>query len=115
MAVFRFNITVKVNENEDVYLETNHPSHGTASYTLIDVPGNNDMETTNENKILLGKGKDLFQERTIVFSKVVNMDVNNSDVKFNLLINSNEIVVHSNPKNIDASPQIKVNLNFIMS
>jgi hypothetical protein len=112
MAVFRYNKTVNISKDDDVYLNIVHPSKGTASYTLVDIPGDGDMETTNEAKLYLGKGKDLLVERTVVYSKVVNMDENNLEVKINFLINNNDIETHTNPKSIDPSPQIKMNIIF---
>lgn len=112
MAVFIYNYTLKVARKEDIYLTVNHPDPGTASYHLIDRPVANDIEGTNEASFFLGKGEDLLSERTLVYSKAVNMDQNNLNVYLVYSINGKEIVSHTNPKSIDPSPQIKINLIF---
>jgi len=113
MAVFTYNKTVQVAKNDDVTLTINHPDPGTASYHLIDRPIADDLEGTNEAGFSLGKGEDLLIERTVIYSKAVNMDQNNLEIKLIFSINDKEIVTHSNPKSIDPSPQIKINLIFI--
>jgi len=113
MAVFRYNETIKLKKNVEVFLEITHPTVGTASHTIIDIPGDNDMETTNEKKMLLGKGDFLLSERTIIYTKAINMDENNQNVQVHYSINNKTIIEHINPKSIDPSPQIKINLKFI--
>lgn len=115
MAVFTYNKTLKIVRNDDINLTINHPDPGTASYHLIDRPIANDLEGTNEASFLLGKGEDLLSERTVVYSKAVNMDQNNLNINLIFSINDQEIVNHSNPKSIDPSPQIKINLLFTVT
>ena len=115
MAVFKYNEIVAVKADEDVYLTIKHPSVGTASHSIIDLPGDNDLEAVNEAKLFLGKGATLLNERTVVYSKVVNMDANNQNVEIQYLINDIIRIDHSNPKSIDPSPQIKINFIFIES
>ncbi|MDO9254736.1 MAG: hypothetical protein Q7U54_04420 [Bacteroidales bacterium] len=113
MAVFTYNRTLKVARNDDVNLTINHPDPGTASYHLVDRPIANDLEGTNEAGFYLGKGEDLYSERTVIYSKAVNMDQNNLNINLIFSINDGEIVTHTNPKSIDPSPQIKINLIFV--
>lgn len=112
MAVFTYNKSLKIARNDDITLTIYHPDPGTASYHLIDRPISNDLEGTNESIFFLGKGEDLLSERTVIYSKAVNMDQNNLEINLIFDINGQEIVKHSNPKSIDPSPQIKINLIF---
>lgn len=115
MAVFRYNVSVNVKKDNIVEFTIKHPSNGTASHTIIDLPGEKDLEATNEQTLELGEGKKLLEQRTVVYSKVVNMDENNTNVEIQFLIDDQIIVDHSNPKSIDPSPQLKININFIES
>jgi hypothetical protein len=113
MAIFPYKKTFPVADNTTVILKIKFPDPGTAGYHSIDIAGPNDKKAYNECSVTLGIGKDLKKERTIVFSKVNNMDIDNEDVSVKYYLNDILVQEHTNKKNIDYSPIIKVTINFI--
>ena len=110
--MYKYEIEITVDDNEDVTMSIELPDQGTATHTTIDLPGSADLQCTNECTENIGKGADLKKERTVVFTKAVNMDIDNDLVRVNYLVNGKVIVKHENPKSQDESPLIKININF---
>lgn len=113
MAIFPYKKNYAVSDDAVVKLKIKFPDAGTAGYHSIDIPGPDDKEAYNECEIPLGTGKQLKKERTIIFSKVSNMNINVETVRINYFLNDVLILEHTNTKQIDYSPMIKLTINFI--
>jgi hypothetical protein len=112
MPVFKYEKTIRVGNNDDVVLTVRFPDAGTTAVHNIDIPGPNDIDKVNEFTQPLGKGAGLKVERTIVFTKAANLDANVANVRVEYLVNGKLEQSHSNTKDEDPSPQIKLKLTF---
>jgi hypothetical protein len=111
MAAFKYNEIIKVGDDESVILEVIHLDKGTVSDHIIDIPP--EINKKNEFTEDLGKGKNLKKKSTIIYTKVVNMDIANPKINIQYKINEKVIVDHENLKSKDPSPQLKITLNFV--
>ena len=114
MAFYDYKIELPAHSDVDIALEFLLPDPGSAAHHVIDLPpGFSDYQCVDSCSKTLGKAGNLKIERTVIFSKAVNLDINNPDVNIRYLINGNLILNHTNPKSIDPSPLIKVNITFV--
>ncbi|MEJ0055233.1 MAG: hypothetical protein WDN75_06005 [Bacteroidota bacterium] len=80
---------------------------------IIDIPGPHDKDGLNDCEVSLGIGSTLKTERTLVYSKPVNVDYNNDSIRVKYFIDNVLVLEHSNLKSVDVSPQIVLKLTFI--
>ena len=114
MAIFKYDVTKMVNSEEKVYLKIVHPKVGTVSKTVVDLPHNDDLEAENEAVLFLGTGTELEKERTLIYTKLTNLNENDLNVELEYYLNDQIVVEHSNPKNIDPTPQLKTRVKFVV-
>ncbi|MCK6639438.1 MAG: hypothetical protein L6Q81_05080 [Bacteroidia bacterium] len=113
MPIYRYRREIKVADGDQVRLRIEFPDNATAAPHIIDLPGTDDRDRTNEVNEMLGSGATLKTERTIINSKPFNFDKNNPYVRVNYYINEKLEVAHTNPKNEDNSPLVIVTFNFV--
>lgn len=112
MPVYKYPVSITVKPAEKVVLRVEFPDVGTAAPHDIDMPGPNDLDRFNEFEEELGRGSDFIDDRIIVYSKPVNFDQHNPQIKVNYYINEVLEVEHTNTKSADPTPQIKVTFSF---
>jgi hypothetical protein len=112
MPIYRYKHRRPVKDQEEVILKIQLLDQGSAASHLIDIPGPNDNDALNSCTVVLGRGRDLKKERTLIFSSPVNVDPNVNDIQLEFYLNDEMIQHHTNPKTVDVSPQIIMTLNF---
>ena len=113
MPVYRYSNTVALKEDENAILRVAFGELGSTAHHVIDIPGPNDKQALDQCVENLGTLDELAKERTLIYTKAVNINPNSEDVKLKYFINEQEVANHSNPKNVDPSPLIIVTLRFI--
>jgi hypothetical protein len=120
MAVFNYTADFRLGDEEAAILSVRIPDPGTAAHHVVDLPPNEtDFNAVDQFSRFIGHGFTLKKERTVIFSKVVNLDSGNQSVNAKYFINGVELITrdgakfHSNPKSLDPSPLIIVNVFFV--
>lgn len=106
------NLSVPVGDQEDVNFTVDFISDVNTSYTLIDIPGENDPEIDDEGTAFLGKGSTLRSEKTIVVCDVDNLADQEDRITINFLVNDQVIVAFDTPKSEEPRPLIVLKINF---
>ena len=106
------NLVFPVADDTDVTFTVDFISDVNTSYTLVDIPGNNDPEIDDEGTAELGKGSTLRSEKTIVVCDVDNLADQEDRIKINFLINNEVIVAFDKPKSEEPRPIIVLKIEF---
>ncbi|GAB5407636.1 MAG: hypothetical protein BalsKO_00010 [Balneolaceae bacterium] len=106
------NLSVPVEDNTEVNFSVDFISDVNTSYTLVDIPGDNNPDIDDEGTANLGKGSTLRSEKTIVVCDVDNLAHQEDRIKINFLINDEVIVAFDKPKSEEDRPIIILKINF---
>ena len=110
---FRYkNLNFPVEDNEDVTFTVDFISDVNTSYTLVDIPSDNDPEIDDEGTAELGKGNTLRSEKTVVVCDVDNLSDLEDRIKINFLVNDEVIVAFDEPKSVEPRPIIVLKIKF---
>ena len=112
MPTYRYEASIPVHPDEDVTLSLRFPDHGSAAAHDIDKPGPNDTFGFHELDETLGKGRDLINDRVVIWTTAFNLDGENKHVRVRYLIDGEEVLLHSNKKSEDKEPTVKLTLTF---
>lgn len=105
---------VTVADNEDVYFEVRVETNLINVQTAVNIPGDNDFDISNSDRVYLGKGKDLRASQTIIFSAVSDFNAHDDEIKINYYVNDFDtpLVAHSNPVAEEERPLIVITIHF---
>lgn len=109
---FYKNLSFPVADNEDVNLTVEFVSDGNIAQTIANVPGPNDKSIQDEGTECIGKGKELRNEFTVIFSDVSNPAPEENHIRIKYYINDELIVLHENPKSEEDRPYIAITIKF---
>lgn len=120
MPTYKYVKTKKLKPTDKVELRIQFPQgeQGRAADHEVDLPGPNDQEAYNQCVVALGKGKDLIDDRVVVWSGIYNMLSSYDTVAVNYFVDLNgqkstrALVKHSNPTEEDQSPIVKLTVLF---
>jgi len=106
------NLSYAVADDKEVYFSIHFVSDGNTSQTVINIPGDNDPDIENEGTCLLGKGKELRGDTTIVFSDIANPVPQEDEIRLQYKINDQLLVEHLNSKSDEERPIVVLFINF---
>lgn len=107
------NLTFEVADNQPVRLSLKNVSDGNISHTVVNIPGDDDPEFKNEGTAILGPGKKLKSERTLVITDLSNMVPVEDEIRIQYFINGQLLIEHFNLKSEEANPIIILVIKFI--
>ncbi len=106
-------ISYLVADESEVHLTVEFISDGNFAHTLINVPGPNDPEIENSGTALIGYGKDLRSETTIVVSDIINPIPEEDEIRVQYKINGETVIEHTNPKSDEERPYVILFIRFL--
>lgn len=106
------NLKFAAADETDVILEVKYVSDVNSSHTVINRPGDVDLDLDGQGTITIGKGKELRGETTYITTSVDNIAPQVENIRVQFKLNGQEIVLHSNPRSETPSPIIILHLTF---
>jgi hypothetical protein len=112
MANYKYTRSVALTPGTEAELRVKLMQPGTAAAHLIDFPGDDDVEETDQCEVFMGTIEELTGGRTFIITNAININPNAEEIGITYFINDTEIVKHSNKKKDDLAPQIIITLDF---
>ena len=118
MAIYRYNVDYPATNDQSISITVEHLDEGTGSSHVINLPNTNsdiDHLFNNESTVDVGKSSVFKNEDIKIYSKALNIDSAQDKVALAYFVNGTKVVDHSNPKEEDTTPRIKITLKIIES
>ncbi len=105
-----------IKEETEVAFSVELVSDGTIISTAInipDVPPEGDPIIEDAGSVLIGKGKDLIDKTTFVFSDVINLIPQEDQITIHYKVNGELLLAHNNPKSEEVRPYVLLDVKFV--
>lgn len=106
------NLSFALADDSEAIFSVKFVSDGNSGHTVVNVPGDNDPEITDEGIVSLGKGKDLRSEKTVSFSSLWNLVPEEDEIRVQFKINDKLLVEHINSKTEEERPFVVLIIDF---